>query len=286
VDSSSPRPRILFLFVDGLGLTSDPRSPLQTTRLPMLRRLTHGFSADAHDADGHAYRALDATLDVEGLPQSATGQTALLTGRNAAQVLGRHQGPHPMSRLQTLLADESLQVWASRRRLGVCHANGYRADYLQRVSGSRRNMLSAFAYAARQAGLPMLDLADPRAHRPGYWDAPYEAGRALAEEASGRALTVLEYWALDYAGHRDVASVPVRLEELDAFIAGIVEAGTGVTLVFTSDHGNAEEPWHTRHTRNRVPFVAVGPHAPTAPRSMASLTDVAPWLRSLLEGSA
>ena len=54
--------------------------------------------------------------------------------------------------------------------------------------------------------------------------------------------------------------------------------------MLTSDHGNAEEPWHTRHTRNAVPFIAAGPHAETVPEEMASLPDVSTWLRSLLAG--
>lgn len=272
---------IAFLFVDGLGVSDDPRSPLRTTPLPALSALTNHFGAAPHNQPGAAYRVLDATLDVDGLPQSATGQTTLLTGVNGAQVLGRHQGPHPGSRMQALLTQESLPVWAVRRGLRVLHANGYRADYLERVIGARRNMMSAFAFAARAAGQSLLLSTDPRAHRPGLWPDPQAAGAALAATSEQHHLTVLEYFMLDYAGHRDRDRVADRLVELDAFVSGYRQAAPGSTLVICSDHGNAEEPWHTRHTRNPVPFIACGPDAHTVP-DMRSIADLSGWIRALL----
>lgn len=272
---------IAFLFVDGLGLSDDPRSPLRTTPLPTLAHLTAGFAAGPHDKPGAAYRVLEATLGIDGLPQSATGQTTLLTGVNGAEVLGRHQGPHPGARMQALLHDESLPVWARRRGLRTFHANGYRPEYINRVLGARRNMLSAFAFAARAAGQELLLLDDPRAHRPGRWPDPQAAGAALARTSAQHDLTVLEYFMLDYAGHRDHAQVPASLGELDAFVSGFRGAGTDTTLVLTSDHGNAEEPWHTRHTRNPVPLIVCGPAAHTVP-VMTSIADLSGWMRRVL----
>ena len=272
---------IAFLFVDGLGVSDDPRSPLRTTPLPALSELTGDFAPVAHDEPGTAYRVLDATLDVDGLPQSATGQTTLLTGVNGAQVLGRHQGPHPGSRMQALLTEESLPVWATRRGLRFLHANGYRPEYLERVRGSRRNMMSAFAFAARAAGQALLLSTDPGAHRPGYWPDPQAAGAAFAATAEQHHLTVLEYFMLDFAGHREPERVPAALAELDAFVSGYRRATPRSTLVICSDHGNAEEPWHTKHTRNPVPFIACGPAAHTVP-AMTSIADLSGWLRVVL----
>ncbi|MGE3957680.1 MAG: metalloenzyme [Vicinamibacterales bacterium] len=274
-------PRVAFLFVDGLGLSDAPESPLHAEPLPTLRALTGDFGRAAFDREGLAYRALDATLDVEGLPQSATGQTTLLTGVNAARELGRHQGPHPGPRLRALLAEQSLHVWAAACGLSVHHANGYRAEYLLRVGASRRNMLSAFAIAARAAGCPLLDLAHPEAHWPAYWSDARAAGQALAVTSEAHHLTVLEHWALDYAGHRERETIALRLRELDAFVSGFLAAGTTTTLVLTSDHGNAEEPWHHQHSRNPVPLIVCGPAAASVPATLDSLTGVTPWLRGL-----
>ncbi len=273
---------IAFLFVDGLGLSADPRSPLRTTSLPTLSELTGNFAVVPHSRDGAAYRVLDATLGIDGLPQSATGQTTLLTGVNGARVLGHHQGPHPGSRMQALLHDEPhCPCGPARRGLRVLHANGYRSEYLERVLGARRNMMSAFAYAARAAGQALLLSTDPRAHRPGSWPDPLAAAEAFAAATEQHDLTVLEYFMLDYAGHREPARVPAALHELDAFVAGFRHASPDSTLVICSDHGNAEEPWHTQHTRNPVPLIACGPDADTVPE-MTSIADLSGWLRTVL----
>ncbi|MFN8063694.1 MAG: hypothetical protein U0P82_02760 [Vicinamibacterales bacterium] len=274
--------RVTLLFVDGLGLSDDARSPLRTVSLPTLARLTNGFALEPFSGDGVEYRLLDATLAVDGLPQSATGQTSLLTGVNAAEVLGRHQGPHPGARLQALLTEGSIHVWAARRGLSVYHANGYRREYLERIAGSRRNMRSAFAFAARAAGLELLELDDPRAHRPAYWPDPEAAGRRLAREAEVHHLTVLEYWALDWAGHREPETVPARLTELDRFVRGYLDAETDTSLMMVADHGNAEEPWHGRHTRNPVPLIVAGSTHAGPHEGRADLTTVHSLLRQML----
>lgn len=278
---TNPNAHVLFLFVDGLGLSADPRSPLRTCALPTLSDLTHGFDVEPRDGRMRAYRVLDATLGLDGLPQSATGQASLLTGINAAAHLGRHQGPHPGAVLQALLREQSLYAWSAARGLSVTHANGYRPEYLARVLGSRRNMLSAFAFSARSIGLPLLGLDEPGAHWPGYWSDARKAAMAMVDTVRQHNLTVLEYWALDYAGHREPTNVSVRLGELDVFVGTFLRAAPDVTLVLTSDHGNAEEPWHWRHSRNPVPFIACGPGAESVP-GMTSLVDVAGLLQSLL----
>lgn len=276
---------LAFLFVDGLGLSDDPRSPLQRLELPTLKNLTGSFSLQPFDAPGLAYRVLEATLGVEGLPQSGTGQTTLLTGINAAKFLGYHQGPHPLSRLQGLLRQESVQVWGTGRGLRVLHANGYRQEYLERVLDARRNMLSAFGYSAKAAGLELLPLEDPRALPPAFWSEPERAGQGLARLAENHDLTILEDWSLDYSAHRVQDKLDERFLELDAFVKGFLEAHSKATLILTADHGNAEEPWHTHHSTNPVPCVISGPLANTVP-DMLSLSDVAPWMRSVLTPSS
>ena len=53
-----------------------------------------------------ALLGLDALLGVPGLPQSATGQTTILTGRNAPAVIGEHSGPYPSQALRDMLAHD------------------------------------------------------------------------------------------------------------------------------------------------------------------------------------
>ncbi|WP_337867244.1 metalloenzyme [Meiothermus sp.] len=272
---------LAFLFVDGLGLSHDPRSPLLRLNLPNLRALSGGFSGQSFSQASLAYRVLDARLGVEGLPQSGTGQTALLTGLNAAQILGYHQGPHPLSKLQILLRQDSIQIWAARQGLRILHANGYRQEYLGRVMGSRRNLLSAFGFAAKVAELELLPLDHPQALLPAFWPKPQAEGQRFARIAEEYDLTILENWALDYSAHRAQDKLEDRFIELDRFLDGFLNANPQATLVLTADHGNAEESWHTQHTYNPVPLVVYGPLANSVP-AMNSLTSLVPWIKQQL----
>ncbi len=249
---------LLFLFVDGLGVSENPESPLSATPLPFLKGELGALGSRPSKGPEVRYHPLDARLDTPGLPQSATGQTTLLTGQNAARHLGYHHGPFPGPALKALLQSASLPQKARRLGLPYHHANGYTDRYLARIENSRRPPLSAFAYAARASGLSLLSLGAPGA-LDAVLEAPRREARRAAELVQSYPFVVLEFWALDLAGHRDPRMIPELLQRLDAFAAEFLEAAPGATLVLSSDHGNAEEPWHKRHTQNPVPFLAAGP---------------------------
>ncbi len=106
--------RAILVFLDGVGIGADDPAynPFAAAQLPRLEALLGGrkLVGESFDADGRivAERAVlaaaDATLGVEGLPQSGTGQTTLLTGRNGAAEYGRHFGPWVPTPLRPLLA--------------------------------------------------------------------------------------------------------------------------------------------------------------------------------------
>jgi hypothetical protein len=161
------------------------------------------------------------------------------------------------------------------------HANGYRPEYLDKVSNSRRSLLSAFGFAATVARLKLLTLGHPRAIQPAFLREPQSEGERFAQVAGENNLTILENWALDYAAHRQQDSLDERFIELDRFLYGFLNASPKASLVLTSDHGNAEESWHTQHTCNPVPLIVHGWLASTVP-TMRNLTDVAPWMHKEL----
>jgi len=76
--------RVLLFFIDGIGVgSSDPeRNPLATASFPTLA-LTETSVPRARAGPPLVAHGIDAALGVPGLPQSATGQTAILTGVNA-----------------------------------------------------------------------------------------------------------------------------------------------------------------------------------------------------------
>ncbi|MGH7476402.1 MAG: hypothetical protein ACRELD_08935, partial [Longimicrobiales bacterium] len=122
--------RVLLIFVDGVGLGEpDPDfNPFAVAELPTfaallgadwLRCMTPLVRADASLA------ALDAQLGVAGLPQSGTGQSALLTGENTARRFGRHAGPWVPTALRSLVRERSVLARARAQGAAVAFANAY-----------------------------------------------------------------------------------------------------------------------------------------------------------------
>lgn len=292
-----PPRTLILLFLDGVGLgASDPaRNPLAGSELGFLADLVGGplvAATPPRETERLVYTAIDATLGHPGLPQSATGQTALLTGVNAADVMNGHYGPWPGPTLLAELAAGTL-FHTAQAGSGAALANAYPPGYFEHARG-RRLRRNAMAAAAVAAGVPQRDLAY------------YERGEALAVDltgsyfeslghrgtdpaasaadllslARGTTLTVLDVWLTDTLGHaRDHDGAAALLRRLDAFVAALVDDLGEATLVVTSDHGNLEDLGTKTHTPNPVPLLAVGAGAGAFSGSR-SLLDVAPAARA------
>ena len=301
---NSPAPHVLLLFLDGVGIGEpDPETnPFLTARLPRLRSLLSGElpTLDRPEAVGAQTRAfpLDATLGVPGVPQSGTGQTALLTGENAASVFGRHFGPWTPVSLRPLLEQRNLL----RRSVDAGHATVFANAYPRTWPGERSaRRAAAPPLAARSAGLldrheDALARGDAvaseivnegwRAHL-GFTDLPViaaeQAGRNLARLVAGARLTLFAHYATDYAGHRGgMEGAVFALERVDSFLAGLLDAfPDDALLLITSDHGNIEDV-RRGHTLNPALGVLHGPDAAERSDELRSLVDVAPavlrWL--------
>jgi 2,3-bisphosphoglycerate-independent phosphoglycerate mutase len=242
--------------------------------------------------------ALDACLGVPGLPQSATGQTALFTGLNAPALVGDHVTAHPTAALRAVIAEHSFLKRAAEAGARVLFANAHSARFWQMVDDGKLR-LGASTLTALAAGAPIPDLDDLRAGRAVLWDITHEVARGQlgfdlplvsAEEAGARLarlaaeydLVLYESFLTDLAGHRRVDPAWV-LSRLDAFLGAIVaHRSPETTLVVSSDHGNLEDMTTKAHTTNPVPLLAVGPAAAHFCQAVA-ITDVAPAILSLLE---
>ena len=175
---------VLLLFIDGVGLGSgDPAvNPLLRAQLPHLSGLLGGpplaASIGPPRAAGPAVwvRAADPCLGVPGLPQSATGQTTILTGVNAALAIGRHLNAWPSPNLRRILGEHSLfkQLQAQGRR--STFLNAYRPEFFARLS-EIRGML------ARDMTLPEAELAQAEAAA----EAGLRAEEAAKADARARA---------------------------------------------------------------------------------------------------
>jgi len=246
---------------------------------------------------GGAAFPLAATLDVEGTPQSGTGQAALLTGASAAEIYGRHFGPWTPVRLRPLVEERSMLRRAVEAGRTVAFANAYPRGWPGPRGGRR---IAGPPLAARGAGV--LDrheqaLAEGRAisseilndgwrrhlgHRSVPLITAEEAGRNLVRIGRDADLTLYAHYATDTAGHRrDMQAAVAALERVDAFLRGVfTEIDTDTLLLLTSDHGNLEDV-RAGHTRNPALGAARGPGAGRA-AELSDLRDVAPLVLELL----
>ncbi len=285
---------VLMIFVDGFGIgDGDPDVN------PLARARTIHLRAACGKVEGPALRAgalvvsTDATLNVGGLPQSATGQTTLLTGINAARKVGRHVHGFCTRALAGILDGASL---FSRVREGggrATFANAYTPEFFR---GERR-FLSVTTVAMQQTGLPFRDLADlargeavfhditNRSLRKRGYDlpevSPQEAGRRLARLALSHDFTLYEHFQTDQAGHeRDMGRGIELLERLDLLLDAVLE-GTDrdeTIVVVASDHGNLEDLRTRSHTKNPVPTMLWGTDREAVADGLHTLADITPAL--------
>jgi 2,3-bisphosphoglycerate-independent phosphoglycerate mutase len=276
-------PRVIFIFVDGLGIGSADAevNPLLVAEMPALVSWVGTMDPDVWRAriknDTAILIPLDATLGVDGLPQSATGQTSLYTGVNAARLVGRHMPGYPNKALQALVAARGILPRLTRAGRSVAFVNAYTFRNIPEYFARRRPLsvttvmsLAAFggfrtAADVRRGEAVFHDLTNRGLRRRGEnvrIIEPREAGEIIARVSAGHDFTLFEYFLTDLAGHRQrMHRTVLYLEAVDEMIGGIKAAVDfeETTLIITSDHGNIEDLSTRGHTRNPVPLVVVGP---------------------------
>lgn len=285
--------RVLLFFVDGLGLgVNDALNPLKNRELTFLTDLL----------ESKYCIPTDATLDVDGLPQSATGQTAILTGKNAAKIVGRHINGFPTKTLKQLIQKHSILKRLKEHGFNVTNANMYTKEYLDkiRLEPNRLNA-SATTLATLAAQLPFRLIEDMLAQKAVFQDitneillergydvplrTPIAAGKILAQLSKEFDFVLYEYFQTDLAGHsKDRNRCEKVLRDLNEMLEGLL---TNMDferslLILTSDHGNIEDLSTPSHTLNKVPTVLKGKNEEKLADKIKSICDIAPAIEELL----
>ncbi|MEL6248341.1 MAG: alkaline phosphatase family protein [Cyanobacteria bacterium J06648_16] len=295
-------PAFILLFLDGVGLGSaGPHNPLSDpTTLPFLTAQLGQPLLASLDVQSSTLLAkpIDATLGVPGLPQSATGQTTLYTGQNAAQFRGQHQSGFANGSLRQLIEATGLFKQVLSLGLKPTLANVYSPAYFEAIA-QRRRRYSVCTLLNLTVGLPFRMPYEYEQGQAMYWDITGErlsrygirraqisaeaAGERLLRLSQDHAVTLLECYLPDEAGHaQDGEQARRSLLQIDRLIASIV-AGLAhrTSLIITSDHGNVEDLSTPRHTLNPVPLVVLGSHAAEF-SPVADLMGVSPTMLGAL----
>ena len=291
---------MVLFFIDGFGLGTDDTAvnPLAEGTDFFARwlgvPLTLSQIGSGIIRSELAVMPTDAILGVEGLPQSATGQTSLLTGINAQKQVKGHINGFPTLQLRNILSQYGVftRLSAAGRR-GV-FANAFTPEYEQLVA-DRKWKYSATTVAAKAGEQPLKTLDDLWSGQAIYQDitrerlvergysaiiSPEEAGKDLARLSMDNDFTLFEYFQTDRCGHKqDMCWARQILDAIGRLINTFIHevSVSDTLLVIASDHGNFEALDRKTHTLNPVPTIAWGNEARYF-TAVQSLTDIMPCI--------
>jgi 2,3-bisphosphoglycerate-independent phosphoglycerate mutase len=305
--------RVLFIFLDGIGLgeNNPETNPFARAQMSNLNALLDGRSLLKVSAPFYGERAtlvaIDPSVGVNGLPQSATGQGMLVTGINIPAELGYHYGPKPNPEVAAFLNDGTLFSRFAKAGKKTALLNAYPPRYFDGIDSGKR-LYSSIPLAVTKAGIELFKRDDLFAGRAlsadftgagwrtmlGFPDAPGmepdHAGRKLVTLAMEYDFSLFEYWASDYAGHKQQMDTAVELmETFDKVLGGLIDEMNEdeLLVLVTSDHGNMEDLSTRKHTDANVPAIIIGNQTAREEfaRDLEDLTDIAPAIWRTVIGS-
>ena len=295
-DADNPSGVLLF-FIDGLGIgTRGPHNPLDNLEGSVPLAVFQNEDA-ATFLDGIVV-STDPCLGVPGRPQSASGQTTILTGVNAPAQIGYHKQGFPNQELRDLIQTHS--IFRQLTDAGVAPITFANA-YSRRFFVERPRWVSATTAAVEAAGLNFRTIEDVKAGAAVFMDYTnrflIELGEDVVERTEEEAATVLasivdqnrftlyEYFITDKVGHaQDMAMARVVLTRLAHFIRELLNKLDleRTTVILTSDHGNIEDLTSRNHTLHQVPTIIWGAHRERIAARIQNLADITPAIVSEL----
>lgn len=301
---------VLLLFIDGVGLGDEEAyNPWHALPTPSLNRLLGGQSLTRSAVGWYApdveLIATDARLGIDGLPQSATGQATIFTGRNAPQFLQRHMSGLPFQRLRRFVREDNLYLQLEREGFRPTFANSYTEEYFQRKA-TQRGWKSVSTVAIESAAAPVRMTKELLQNRAVFHDltrrhlqsyrkdipeiTPEDAARHILRLLVDYDVVVQEFFMSDVAGHKQTPSLMEWVvDTYDRFLGVLAsEKRSHDTIILVSDHGNSEDMRVKTHTMNPVPTLIIGPAPPLSPQERAAwdLTDIAPLVRCIVRSFA
>lgn len=291
------RTSVLLFFIDGLGIgTRGAFNPLDG--LAGAEPLAHFQGEERAIIHEGVLVPTDACLGVEGRPQSASGQTTILTGINAPAMLGYHKQGFPNEALRAIISEHS--IFLQLRRAGI-GPNTFANAYTKQFFEGRPRWVSATTVAVQAAGERFRDLEDLSAGRALYQDftngmlitrgeqvgprTPEEAARVLADIVAEHRFTLYEYFITDKMGHmQDMEGARLVLKGLARLLRSLLDGLdlSRTTVILTSDHGNIEDLSTRSHTLNPVPTLVWGDGRERMAGRIRTLADITPAIAEML----
>jgi len=301
---------ILYVFLDGVGLgKNDPTINPCTKFAKSFFCPMGGLSLPLDSPFKKAYYIpTDASMGKAGLPQSATGQTALWTGINTVEILNRHVSGYPSFTLKKIISQFSVIKVLKEHGYKSSFLNCYSPPFLEKLETNSKH-LSASTLVQLASGNPLRLFKDLENFQGLFMDIthrvlqefgktflesnhplmqlrdPFEMGKLAVRLARQEDLTLYEYFLTDKVGHAmDWELAEKIIQDIEAFMEGIANEINfeSELLIVCSDHGNFEDLSCKLHTSNKVPTVLYGKKSEQIKNEIKNLADIVPAIYKIL----
>jgi|ERR1700754_4579859 len=290
---------VLLFFIDGLGIgergPDNPFSYLGDAAIPIAVFQNESLPSFLNGI----VVPTDACLGVEGRPQSASGQTTILTGVNAPKAVGYHKQGFPNKALLEIIQKHS--VFRQLKDAGVEPVTFANA-YTSRFFAERPRWISATTAAVEAGEIPFRTVEDLKKRNAVFMDFTNqvliergedvevrneaESAEILAQIVKDNRFTLYEYFITDKVGHaQDMELAKLVLTRLAKFIRELLQRLDleQTTVILTSDHGNIEDLSVRNHTLHQVPTIVWGAQRNFVAARIKNLADITPAIVALLK---
>lgn len=290
---------VLLIFIDGLGIGDAANELNPLANLSNAEPLSHfqNFSSDTI-FQGKVIPT-SPRLGIEGRPQSASGQTTILTGINAPELLGYHKQGFPNQALREVISENSVFLQLKQKNIEPnVFVNAYTPQFFEQTPRWK----SATTCAVEAAGMSFRRLPDLLGEKALFHDftnqgliergfdiqlfSAEKAGKILADFTKEYRFTLYEHFITDKIGHaQDFERARIHLPLLAEFVRETLSRVDleNTTVILTSDHGNIEDLSVRTHTLNDVPTIVWGRKRVEISKQIKDLTDITPAIVKLLD---
>lgn len=291
---------VLMIFLDGVGIGERDYDNNPFFKYG-FKTFTEIFGAIPYlknqriEKDNKFLFPVDARLEVKGLPQSGTGQTAIYCGVNAAKIIGKHFGPYAYSTLIPVIEAKNIFRTFIDKGKTAFFVNAYPKVFFEYIE-SGKSRLSVTSLSAKLSGLKFNTVTRVRKGKAltaeitnERWNKklgynlpvikPQTAARRLLKIASENHFTLYEYFLTDHLGHgRYDWDFEKTMKTLDEFLFTVLnEMDEGkITLIICSDHGNFEDISVKTHTMNPSLSITSGKFAKELSQEIKNITQIKP----------
>lgn len=288
---------VILFFIDGLGIGEEAeKNPLSVVK--NIEPLSNFRDKKSEIVFDGILVETDPRLGIEGRPQSASGQTTILTGKNAPKILGKHKQGFPNEQLRNVIAEHS--IFLQLKNLNI-EPNIFANTYTPQFFTETPRWKSATTCAVEAAEMRFNRLPDLVGKKSLFHDftneslrergfdvpvfSPFDAAEILSGLTKTFRFVLYEHFITDKIGHdQDFEKAKEHLPKLAGFIRDTLKKIDleNTTFILTSDHGNIEDLSIRNHTLNDVPTIVWGRKKVEIAERIKNLADITPAILHLL----